>query len=130
MLALMCSILTSVNITVSILVGVIAAIHVYIALFESFLWTQRGPKVFRSFPTDLFPKTTAMAVNMGAYNAVLAAGLMWSLTLRGNALQPNVTTFFLISVVFVGIVGAFTAEKRIFFVQAAPAMVALLLVWL
>lgn len=114
----------------SVLVGIIAVIHVYIAFFESFLWKQRGPKVFRSFPTDLFPKTTAMAANMGAYNAIVAAGLIWSLTLRGNSFQPNVATFFLVAVAFAGVVGALTAEKRIFFVQTVPALVALPLVWL
>ncbi|MEL7231915.1 MAG: DUF1304 family protein, partial [Pseudomonadota bacterium] len=44
-----------------ILTGVVALIHVYILVLEMFLWESRGPKVFESFPADLFAPTKAMA---------------------------------------------------------------------
>ena len=57
-----------------ILVMLIAALHFYIAWFEMFAWESRGPKVFSSFPPDLFTPTKAMAANQGLYNAFLAVG--------------------------------------------------------
>lgn len=113
----------------TVVVGIIAAIHVYIAFFEAFLWKQRGPKVFRSFPKDLFPRTTAIAANMGAYNAIVAAGLIWSLTISDDSFQRSTATFFLCAVAFAGVVGGLTAERRILMVQTVPALIALLLVW-
>ena len=37
-----------------LLIALIALLHIYILWFEMFAWTTRGPKVFRSFPKDLF----------------------------------------------------------------------------
>jgi len=47
------------------LIGVIAVLHAYILWFEMFAWESRGPKVFRSFPRDLFAPTKSMAANQG-----------------------------------------------------------------
>jgi len=57
------------------LVAVIAVLHFYIAWFEMFAWTSRGPEVFESFPPELFEQTIQLAANQGIYNAFLAAGL-------------------------------------------------------
>ena len=61
-----------------VLIAVIAALHFYIAWFEIFSWTTRGPKVFTVFPKELFEQTTQMAANQGIYNAFLAVGLVWA----------------------------------------------------
>ena len=65
-----------------ILIAIIAALHLYIAWFEIFAWTTRGPAIFSSLPADLFSPTTAMAANQGLYNAFLAVGLIWSLLIH------------------------------------------------
>ena len=58
-----------------VLIVLVIAIHLYILVLEMFLWTTRGPKVFKGFPRDLFEPTKSMAANQGLYNGFLAAGL-------------------------------------------------------
>jgi putative membrane protein len=116
------------SIVATILIGLIAALHLYILWFEMFAWESRGPRVFRSMPPDLFPKTRAMAANQGLYNGFLAAGLIWSLFISDPDWQRNVAVCFLIFVLVAGVYGALTASRRILYVQAVPAAVALLAV--
>ena len=115
------------ELTIKLLIGLIAFIHIYIMIFEMFQWTTRGPKVFRNFPKDLFGKTKAMAANQGLYNGFLAAGLIWTFFITDNAWQWNISLFFLICVSIVGIYGTFTAAKQTFFIQALPALIAIVL---
>ncbi len=118
------------EITTKILIGTIALIHGYIMWFEMFAWEKRGPKVFKSFSKDLFPKTKALAANQGLYNGFLAAGLLWSLFISDEAWSENVALFFLACVAGAGIYGGLTAERKIIFVQTIPAVVALMLILL
>ncbi|WP_417602982.1 DUF1304 domain-containing protein [Owenweeksia hongkongensis] len=113
-----------------IIIGLIAFIHIYILWFEIFAWTSRGPKVFRSFPKDLFEPTKAMAANQGLYNGFLAAGLIWSFFIGDPEWQNNVALFFLTCVTIAGIYGTLTADKKIFFVQALPAILGIILIQL
>ena len=110
-----------------ILIGLVAVVHLYIFWFEMFAWTSRGKKVFKSFPVDLFDKTKTLAANMGLYNGFLAAGLWWTFFIEDVIWSANVALFFLSCVVVAGIYGALTAERRIFFAQALPALVAIAL---
>ena len=111
-----------------ILVGIVAILHGYILWFEMFAWTTRGRKVFRGFPKELFEPTKPMAANQGLYNGFLAAGLIWSFFIEDPIWRDNVSLFFLGCVAVAGIFGAATADKKIFFVQALPALVAIGLV--
>lgn len=112
----------------TLLILLIAALHCYILWFEMFAWESRGPKIFRQFPRDLFAPTKAMAANQGLYNGFLAAGLIWSVIINDPIWAQNVALFFLGCVAVAGIFGAVTASKRIFYVQAVPALIALGLV--
>jgi len=116
------------EIFIQILIGLIAFFHLYIMWFEMFAWTTRGPKVFRKFPRDLFEPTKAMAANQGLYNGFLAAGLIWTFFIDNALWNKHVAVFFLACVAIAGIYGAMTADKKIFFVQALPAAIALVLV--
>lgn len=118
------------DIVIKILIGLIALIHVYILWFEMFAWESRGPKVFRNFSKDLFGKTKAMAANQGLYNGFLAAGLIWTFFISDPFWKTNVSIFFLACVLVAGLYGAATADKKIVFVQALPAFIALLLIFL
>ncbi len=104
----------------------IIAIHIYIMVFEMFLWESRGPKIFRSLPASLFPQTKVLAANQGLYNGFLAAGLIWGLTISDDHWQQQVTLCFLLFVLVAGLYGAYTAEKRILLVQSVPAAAAIL----
>ncbi|WP_164118750.1 DUF1304 domain-containing protein [Sphingorhabdus sp. Alg239-R122] len=114
----------------AILIGLIAALHFYIAWFEMFAWATRGPQVFSSFPVELFEPTKVLAANQGLYNSFLAIGLTWSLFIRDPQWRFNVAACFLLFVVAAGIFGALTASPRIFFVQTVPAVIALLFAYL
>jgi len=116
------------EILINILIGLVAFLHLYFLYFEMFAWTTKGPKIFRSFPKDLFEPTKAMAANQGLYNGFLSAGLIWSFFIEDPIWKTNVSLFFLICVAVAGIYGAFTASKKIFFVQALPALITILLI--
>jgi len=118
------------QIAVSIIIGLVAFIHIYILWFEMFAWTTRGPKVFRSFSKDLFEPTKAMAANQGLYNGFLAAGLIWTFFIENAEWRDNVAYFFLTCVLVAGIYGAMTADKKIIFVQAVPALIGIVLLLL
>jgi len=115
------------EILVKVLIALSALTHIYILWFEMFAWETRGPKVFRNFPKDLFPKTKNLAANQGLYNGFLAAGLIWSFFIQDVAWSKNVAIFFLSCVVVAGLYGSLTADKKIFFVQGLPALIALVL---
>lgn len=113
-----------------ILIAFIALIHLYILWFEMFAWTSRGPKIFRNFPKDIFEPTKSMAANQGLYNGFLAAGLIWSLIVKTHPWNLYIAIFFLSCVLIAGIYGSMTASKKILYVQAIPAAVALIAVHL
>jgi putative membrane protein len=118
------------NIAAQFFIGFIAFLHLYILWFEMFAWESRGPKVFRQFSKDMFPKTKVMAANQGLYNGFLSAGLIWSFLIGDPAWSMHVATFFLGCVLVAGLYGAATASKSILYVQAVPAIIALLLLHL
>lgn len=112
----------------SILTGLVAGLHVCFLVLEMFLWTTPyGRRVF-GLTEEQARATKVLAANQGLYNGFLAAGLMWSLWL--GPLGYAVRYFFLGCVVVAGGFGAVTASRRILYVQALPAALALGLTWL
>jgi putative membrane protein len=118
------------EILAKILVALVALEHLYILYIEMFAWETRGKKTFKSMPPDLFTPTKTLAANQGLYNGFLAAGLIWSVLVCNRYWSVNIAIFFLGCVIVAGIYGAATASKRIFFVQAVPAILALVFVLL
>ena len=116
------------EIVISILVTAIILFHLYVVWLEIFAWETRGPKVFRNFPPEMFPKTKALAANQGLYNGFLAAGLIWSFFIQDAAWHINVLLFFLGCVAVAGLFGAITASTKIFYVQALPALITIALI--
>ena len=115
------------NIITTILVAIIALLHIYFLWFEMFAWESRGPKIFRQFPKNLFKSTKQLAANQGLYNGFLAAGLIWSLLIEHEAWSKQIALFFLGCVAIAGIYGAVTVSKKIVYVQAIPAIIAIFL---
>ncbi|MEZ4824735.1 MAG: DUF1304 domain-containing protein [Bacteroidia bacterium] len=111
-----------------ILTGIVAAEHLYILWIEMFKWDTIGKKAFSTIPKELFEKTKVFAANQGLYNGFLAAGLIWSLVIGNGEWAQNVALFFLGCVAVAGIYGAVTVQRRIFYVQALPALIALIVV--
>ena len=115
---------------VNALVALVAALHVYFLVLEMFLWTKPlGLKTFRQSP-EKARDSAELAANQGLYNGFLAAGLVWGLVQSNPAFAFQIKTFFLLCVIVAGIYGAATVSRRILYVQAAPAVLALALLWL
>jgi len=112
------------------LVALVAALHIYFLALEMFLWTKPlGLKTFRNTP-EKAADSAVLAANQGLYNGFLAAGLIWGLLQGTPAFAFQIKTFFLLCVIVAGVYGAATASRRILYVQAAPAAIALILLWL
>ncbi|MFT3740815.1 MAG: DUF1304 domain-containing protein [Breznakibacter sp.] len=109
-----------------ILTVLVAIEHLYILWMEMFAWETAGKRSFGgSLPDELFKPTKKMAANQGLYNGFLAAGLIWSFLITDVVWAGNIRLFFLGCVAFAGIYGALTASKKIFFVQALPALISI-----
>jgi putative membrane protein len=114
-----------------VLTALVALEHFYILWLEMFAWETAGKKVFKgTMPAEMFSKTKILAANQGLYNGFLAAGLCWSFMIDDPQWQANIALFFLACVAVAGIYGAMTASKKIFVVQALPALLAILFEWL
>jgi putative membrane protein len=107
----------------NILVALVAVLHAYFLVLEMFLWdTPYGRKTFKLTP-EFATASKTLAANQGLYNGFLVAGLVWGL-LSGDF---HVKIFFLTCVIVAGVYGGYTVNRRIFFVQAVPAIIALAL---
>ncbi len=114
-------------IVADIAVGVVALLHVYFLVLEMFLWTKPFGRRTFGLKADFAAQTAKLAANQGLYNGFLAAGLVWGLVQGEAGFQIKV--FFLACVVVAGVFGAFTVNRRILFVQAVPALIALALLF-
>jgi putative membrane protein len=116
------------SLVTNLVVGLIGLLHVYFLVLEMFLWDK--PAGLRAFgqTKERAVASKVLAANQGLYNGFLAAGLFWGLSLGPDGTAVKV--FFLCCVLIAGIFGAVTASRKILFVQAVPAAIALVLVLL
>jgi putative membrane protein len=107
----------------NILITLVALLHIYFLVLEMVLWDKpQGMKAFGSTP-EFAKATKVLAANQGLYNGFLAAGLFWGIWLGEVGYQIKV--FFLLCVIVAGLYGAATASRKILYVQALPAALAL-----
>lgn len=101
-------------------------LHLWFLIFEMFLWeTELARKTFK-MSADLAKSSSVLAKNQGLYNGFLAAGLIWAMVTTDPSLAFQLKVFFLSCVTVAGIYGAMTASIFILFMQAMPAVVALI----
>lgn len=111
----------------NVLTALVALIHIYIVVLEMFFWdTERGRKAF-GMTAEFAAATKVLAANQGLYNGFLAAGLIWGLWLGDGGFA--VKAFFLACVIVAGAFGAATASRKILYIQALPAALALAALW-
>lgn len=111
--------------TMSIILIVFVAIeHLYFLVLEMFLWTKpKGIKTFGLKSKEFAEDTKVLAANQGLYNGFLSAGLLFSLLEK----SIHFAIFFLVCVTIAGIYGSYSTKNiRLFYVQAVPAILALL----
>ncbi|BCT92778.1 membrane protein [Lysobacter helvus] len=107
-----------------VVVALVALLHGWFLVLEMFLWTKpAGLKTFRLTP-EFAAQSRTLAANQGLYNGFLAAGLVYGLAMQSR----EIVLLFLVFVIVAGAYGAATVNKRIFFVQAFPAIIASVLV--
>lgn len=114
------------EIIAKLLIALVALEHLYILYIEMFAWETIGKRTFKTLPEHLFKPTRGLAANQGLYNGFLAAGLIWTYFITDPVWQVKIAVFFLSCVIVAGLYGAVTVSKRIFFVQALPAILALI----
>ncbi len=115
------------NNAANVVIGLVGLLHVYFLVLEMFLWEKRpGLRAFGMTP-EFAASTKVLAANQGLYNGFLAAGLFWGLSLGSAGLA--VKTFFLVCVLVAGLYGAATVSRKILFIQAIPAAIALALLY-
>ena len=108
----------------SIMVLLVAILHIYFLVLEMYLWNHPiGYKTFAMTP-EFAAASATLAMNQGLYNGFLAAGLIFGLVKKNLSFK----IFFLCCIIVAGIFGAATAKLSILFIQAAPALLALILV--
>jgi len=112
----------------NILIALVALLHIYFMVLEMFFWTKPSGRRAFGLSAEFAEASKRLAANQGLYNGFLAAGLIWGLLL-GDAGTP-IKVFFLGCVILAGVFGALTVSRKILWVQAAPAAVALTLLWL
>ncbi|PZQ45202.1 MAG: DUF1304 domain-containing protein [Micavibrio aeruginosavorus] len=108
------------QIAFQILYALVILLHVYFAVLEMALWKKRVPKIF-GISQDFADKSAALASNQGLYNLFLVVALLIGF------FHPLFVLYGLGCVIVAGIWGAITVNKRIFFVQGLPALLALAL---
>jgi len=113
-----------------IIVSLCGVLHLGFMFLEMYLWDKpAGRKIFKQTP-EQSRSSKVLASNQGLYNGILAAGLFWSLMLGPAEWARQAQFFFLISVLVAGLYGAITVSRRIFWVQAFPAVLGLGAVYL
>jgi len=114
------------NLLLIILIAFVAVEHIYFLVLEMFLWTTpKGIKTFGLKSAEFAQDTKVLAANQGLYNGFLAAGLIYALIVN----ETNTKIFFLSCVIIAGVYGAYSTKKiRLFYIQAIPAIIAILLV--
>jgi putative membrane protein len=114
------------SIAASIVIAVIALLHVYFLVLEMFLWDKpMGRRAF-GLTAEFAAQSKTLAANQGLYNGFLAAGLIWALATQ----RSDVAMFFLGCVLIAGIYGGFTASRKILLIQALPAAIGLALLFI
>lgn len=110
------------------LVGLVALIHLAILIMEMVLWeTPQVRRIFGVSP-EFAANTRVLAANQGLYNGFLAAGLILALIRGIPGTGVDLASFILACVIVAGLYGAATAARRILYVQALPAALALVAV--
>jgi putative membrane protein len=109
----------------NVFLALIAILHLGFLVLEMFLWNHPfGRKTFK-MTSEYSQASASLAANQGLYNGFLAAGLIWGL-ISGDF---SVKLFFLLCVLIAGIFGGITAKRSILYLQALPALLGLIFLY-
>ena len=108
-----------------LLTAVVIALHFGFAAAEMVYWQL--PAVMARFGTspEFAKASTTLAANLGLYNGLFAAALLWALLTWNRSML----LVLLACIVVAGVYGGLTAKPTIVLVQAVPALLAMLAAW-
>jgi putative membrane protein len=116
------------------LVAVVAALHIVFMAMEMFFWAKpKGTEglTVSGFTLEKAQVTALLAANQGLYNGFLALGLFYGLVHPVADFGFQIKQFCLLCVIAAGVYGAASLGRRtILYFQAAPAALALILIWI
>jgi len=116
------------HVVAKLLVALVALAHFGFLVLEMFFWQSTYALSAFNMTPDFAKATAILAANQGLYNGFLAAGLVWGVV--SNVRGAGIAKFFLACAVIAGGFGAATVKPSIFYIQALPAIVALLaIIW-
>ena len=111
-------------------IWVVAGLHIGFCAAELILWERLTP-LLKIYDADAAKITAPVGMNMGVYNGVIAACLLWLLHAYGLGVDQirSLGTLLLVSIIIAGIFGGFTIKWTIPIFQSLPAALALGLLW-
>ncbi len=112
----------------TLVICLVAVIHLYLMYVEIWAWEERGPKFLVKFDANFFEVSKPLAANMGLYNGFMAAGLLLSQFFVAPPFQASALLFFLGCLAIAGVVGGLTAEIKLILLQSVPAIIGMGLV--
>ncbi|MCB9810933.1 MAG: DUF1304 domain-containing protein [Candidatus Nomurabacteria bacterium] len=113
-----------------VLIGLVAITHLYFFWFEFFGWSKAITVLYKQELPEIFQlPTKVLMTNQGLYNGFLAAGLIWTFFISDPLWHTRISVFFLVCVIVAGTFGAMSLGKRVFMMQALPAILALAAIW-
>lgn len=115
---------------IQLMISIVALLHAGFMVLEMVLWTKPAGRRIFGMTLEQAGATAVLAANQGLYNGFLAAGLIWSLLHPNPHFSEQIAAFFLLCVIAAGIYGAMSVSKRIFFVQALPALLTLIALYI
>lgn len=98
-------------------------LHFYFAMLEMVLWKRKAPKIFR-ISQDFANQSAILASNQGLYNLFIVAALAIGFFAPDDVGAPF-AFYGLACAIIAGAWGGITIHRRIFFIQALPAIIAL-----
>jgi putative membrane protein len=107
-----------------IFAAIVLVLHVYFVLLETVLYRSRGVKVFAIPPEQVEMRAAGMS-NQGCYNGFLVAAIALGFFYPDASIAKAFMYYGLICVVVAGVWGGVTVSKKIFYIQAVPAVIAL-----
>jgi putative membrane protein len=114
------------SVATKVMIIIVALEHLYFLYLEMFAWTKPRTRKTFGLSEAQAEETKRMAANQGLYNGFLSAGCIWS-TVAAPEIGKQLALFFAGCVIVAGIYGGATVNKRVFFVQSIPALIALAL---
>ena len=112
------------SIATKVLVIIVALEHLYFLYLEMFAWTKEKTRKGFGLTAEQAEGTKVMAGNQGLYNGFLSAGCIWAVVAAPD-MGKQLVLFFAGCVAVAGIYGGATVNKRIFFLQSVPALLAI-----